>query len=73
MAEPLSAEEEAHLRQCSSLGGEDLRRVWATLDAARVEVARLQSLVDSHEAVLRALHERVEREARWAAERPEDD
>ena len=37
MTESLTAEEEAHLRQCSSLGGEDLRRVWATLDAVRAE------------------------------------
>ena len=67
MAEALSAED--RVRRAI----EDVRSLLATLDAARAEVARLQSLVDSHEAVLRALHERVEREARWAAERPEDD
>ena len=37
MADALTAEEEAHRRQCCALGGQDLRRVWATLDAARAE------------------------------------
>ena len=50
MAEPLSAAEEAHLRQCSSLGGEDLRRVWATLDAARM-VIDIQTKQNTHLAV----------------------
>ena len=37
MAEPLSAEEEAHARSCVAIGAHLLRRTWATLDAARAE------------------------------------
>ena len=57
MTESLTAEEEAHLRQCSSLGGEDLRRVWATLDAARAERAKLAEQLTE---ALRLVHETIE-------------
>jgi len=67
VAEPLSAAEEAHLRQCSSLGGEDLRRVWATLDAARAErdlladaLAAVSLEIAPELAALRALADTVD-------------